>query len=229
MDNRRANTIFYSLSTLVSLLTISLLTYSIFLWGWHTGQMVGTIGETCRIFANIVLILSNVSGKFARLGQLFQTYEPAMIIYSFIITIAYVYNYVVMIRDGLTTNISVIIALGAFYLFQTFGSAGMFIYWAMWLQHHSKQDDSNITDRLIKSTSKIFASLAEQCCICLDGYSRGDLMSELVCGHRYHSKCITTWLEQEANCPYCRANMKPDVVIDLSHMDQPDETTRLIT
>jgi hypothetical protein len=48
--------------------------------------------------------------------------------------------------------------------------------------------------------------MADLCTICLCGLSdHDDEVCELVpCKHRFHTKCIQTWLVQSQTCPTCR-------------------------
>ena len=54
----------------------------------------------------------------------------------------------------------------------------------------------------------------ETCPICLE-----DMWSscQLPCGHRFHEKCIHTWLVRQLNCPYCRGSFFP--VVESSVME----------
>lgn len=44
----------------------------------------------------------------------------------------------------------------------------------------------------------------EHCTICLDQYNVDETLTKLHCGHIYHTKCITPWLEAKGVCPVCR-------------------------
>ena len=49
------------------------------------------------------------------------------------------------------------------------------------------------------------ADHAAECAICLAGFEPGDKVKTLPCFHRYHSRCLRTWFEQEnLICPTCR-------------------------
>lgn len=44
-----------------------------------------------------------------------------------------------------------------------------------------------------------------ECCICLEGTSQSSLAwSMLVCGHKFHTACISNWLTSHPTCPICR-------------------------
>ena len=42
------------------------------------------------------------------------------------------------------------------------------------------------------------------CGICLD---KLNAYSALPCGHCFHSKCISTWIEKKMSCPECRTKL----------------------
>ena len=69
------------------------------------------------------------------------------------------------------------------------------------------------------------------CDICIDEYVDGELLSELPCGHRYHSECILPWLtKRSSRCPHCRANVwNADPYAEESQaFDAPTTSTPLV-
>ena len=44
------------------------------------------------------------------------------------------------------------------------------------------------------------------CIICMEGFSEGELVKQLMCGHIFHGNCINHWLSQQKNCPFCKAD-----------------------
>lgn len=50
----------------------------------------------------------------------------------------------------------------------------------------------------------------EGCVICLTGYSNGNRVTSLPCGHQYHSKCINEWLLGSKECPCCKKEVQPN-------------------
>lgn len=55
--------------------------------------------------------------------------------------------------------------------------------------------------------------VALSCPICLQAVSR---TTETSCGHAFHSRCITKWLEKNDTCPMCRHVFCPTEVYHLS-------------
>jgi len=46
------------------------------------------------------------------------------------------------------------------------------------------------------------------CSICLENFLDGVLVTKLNCDHAFHVDCLTTWVQQCAECPNCRAEIK---------------------
>ncbi|XP_068652450.1 probable E3 ubiquitin-protein ligase RHY1A [Aristolochia californica] len=44
----------------------------------------------------------------------------------------------------------------------------------------------------------------EECAVCLEGFKPQELLVDLPCYHRFHSRCLVPWIEENTNCPYCR-------------------------
>jgi hypothetical protein len=61
------------------------------------------------------------------------------------------------------------------------------------------------------------------CAVCREGYTDGERLRTLLCGHRYHAECIDTWLLQTPTCPFCKRWQRPqdqapqNDQIDLTH------------
>jgi len=45
---------------------------------------------------------------------------------------------------------------------------------------------------------------SEQCVVCLENYTKGQVMRVLPCGHSFHRQCIDKWLERSTTCPICK-------------------------
>ncbi|GJQ69262.1 hypothetical protein Trydic_g6402 [Trypoxylus dichotomus] len=50
----------------------------------------------------------------------------------------------------------------------------------------------------------------KQCAVCLEMYKIGEIVKKLPCKHRFHSSCITLWLEKTNSCPICRYELPTD-------------------
>ena len=50
------------------------------------------------------------------------------------------------------------------------------------------------------------------CSFCLEDYQAADTVRVLPCGHRFHAKCIDSWLQKAANreCPVCRVDIEAE-------------------
>eukprot|EP00930_Biecheleria_cincta_P022043 TRINITY_DN1615_c0_g1_i1.p1 TRINITY_DN1615_c0_g1~~TRINITY_DN1615_c0_g1_i1.p1 ORF type:complete len:402 (+),score=47.23 TRINITY_DN1615_c0_g1_i1:96-1301(+) len=55
---------------------------------------------------------------------------------------------------------------------------------------------------------------AVSCAICLDTFADTPSLSTrlLVCGHKFHDKCVDDWEEAHGNCPICRESTQSDSV-----------------
>ncbi|WCJ30072.1 RING/U-box superfamily protein [Euphorbia peplus] len=51
------------------------------------------------------------------------------------------------------------------------------------------------------------SSEQEECSICLESYKEGNTLVHLPCAHKFHSKCVVPWLENNAQCPCCRMEL----------------------
>jgi hypothetical protein len=45
--------------------------------------------------------------------------------------------------------------------------------------------------------------LNSPCCICLDDYVNGDILTNTICNHCYHKECLNIWLSKQNFCPMC--------------------------
>lgn len=53
----------------------------------------------------------------------------------------------------------------------------------------------------------------DKCCICMDGYTNGDLVLTLgECPHHFHWDCIKAWLKKSVKCPLCKNCMRRDML-----------------
>ena len=60
---------------------------------------------------------------------------------------------------------------------------------------------------VIPIQSPIQDGLQDECCICLERAAESTLpWSMLVCGHKFHTVCVSTWLANHKTCPICRTS-----------------------
>ena len=57
----------------------------------------------------------------------------------------------------------------------------------------------------VKPFHKTFFEDNSQCIICMESFNENELVKQLSCGHIFHEDCINQWLEQQKNCPFCKA------------------------
>eukprot|EP00271_Cylindrocystis_brebissonii_P021165 TRINITY_DN7420_c0_g2_i1.p1 TRINITY_DN7420_c0_g2~~TRINITY_DN7420_c0_g2_i1.p1 ORF type:complete len:1505 (+),score=293.49 TRINITY_DN7420_c0_g2_i1:76-4515(+) len=51
---------------------------------------------------------------------------------------------------------------------------------------------------------------AASCVICIEEVVEGESLRSLPCDHRFHKKCIDTWLVRQALCPVCKRDVRDD-------------------
>ncbi|XP_022756502.1 probable E3 ubiquitin-protein ligase RHY1A [Durio zibethinus] len=51
------------------------------------------------------------------------------------------------------------------------------------------------------------ASDQDECAICLERFKTGESLVHPPCAHRFHSRCLVPWLENNAHCPCCRTEI----------------------
>lgn len=49
-----------------------------------------------------------------------------------------------------------------------------------------------------------------ECVVCLEEYEAGEIGKEMPCKHKFHAKCIESWLGIHGSCPICRYKMPVD-------------------
>jgi len=50
----------------------------------------------------------------------------------------------------------------------------------------------------------IRADSSQNCAICMDTFTEGEIIRDLKCGHSFHRGCIDEWLMRKSTCPLCR-------------------------
>lgn len=68
----------------------------------------------------------------------------------------------------------------------------------------------------LEAYSRLFCVLTlhsiQECIICFEDHSIGDIACKLPCGHLFHPECLKDWLEKQASCPICRYELETDDV-----------------
>jgi len=84
------------------------------------------------------------------------------------------------------------------------------------LEQNNQNNQSNnnipnytiIQNKIIKIKEYKLNNVSEEICsICLETYTKNDIINILKCGHKYHDKCIDGWIETNNNCPLCRLSI----------------------
>src|ERR1700719_1829371 len=52
----------------------------------------------------------------------------------------------------------------------------------------------------------------DECCMCLENYSKHQKILILECNHFFHYRCITEWLQNKTSCPLCRNDKLPPII-----------------
>ena len=61
-----------------------------------------------------------------------------------------------------------------------------------------KYTESKYSNKFIQNDS--------MCLVCLSDIEQNTQNYMISCGHYYHKKCISDWLDKKKNCPLCRKN-----------------------
>ena len=70
----------------------------------------------------------------------------------------------------------------------------------------SQKEDSKSIETIVISNENIDI-LEKDCLICMESLQIGEQTFKLICGHYYHNKCITQWLQTKSSCPHCRQHL----------------------
>lgn len=63
-------------------------------------------------------------------------------------------------------------------------------------------------DMLTRESIARLPADARQCCICLEDFAAGEVVTRLPCLHMYHSACIVDWLQESGWCPICKVRIE---------------------
>lgn len=77
---------------------------------------------------------------------------------------------------------------------------------------HGHTENSGLSDPEIRAIPQIpilqsDVDRQESCCICLDAFSKGEVVMFLSCNHRFHNQCLRPWLQSKPICPLCKAKV----------------------
>ena len=67
-----------------------------------------------------------------------------------------------------------------------------------------------------------------ECSICVDTISKKEYIRKLNCGHKFHKKCVDTWLIYSLSCPMCRETISPIETINTSNTSNTSNTIETI-
>jgi hypothetical protein len=59
--------------------------------------------------------------------------------------------------------------------------------------------------RQLFSKRRVCRVFEDECAICYSAYELGSYQAHMRCGHFFHSRCLTKWLQRNQTCPVCRA------------------------
>ena len=51
------------------------------------------------------------------------------------------------------------------------------------------------------------SSSSRTCPMCLEGYTKGEIIKKLPCEHILHRECARAWLNSNVTCPICRLDL----------------------
>jgi len=61
-----------------------------------------------------------------------------------------------------------------------------------------------------------------ECCICLEAYCPGEVLSSTMCNHVFHVACLAEWMRRATHCPLCRGDCMPAAAQPLFCLDNQD-------
>ncbi|GJN37300.1 hypothetical protein PR202_gb26236 [Eleusine coracana subsp. coracana] len=64
------------------------------------------------------------------------------------------------------------------------------------------------------------------CCICLSKFSNDEDLRELPCAHVFHMECVDKWLEINALCPLCKAEIGGSASVPKTESQNDDNRVR---
>ena len=70
---------------------------------------------------------------------------------------------------------------------------------------HSRTYVRGETRRAMFTRRRVSRAVEDECAICYAAYELGSYQAHMRCGHFFHSRCLTKWLQRSHTCPVCRA------------------------
>ncbi|GMI65099.1 BCA2 zinc finger ATL 4 [Hibiscus trionum] len=104
---------------------------------------------------------------------------------------------------------------GALIVHASFGDYLMGHGWDLLLQYLSENDMNHhgvppALKEAIEAIPNVTVDDKLHCSVCLDDIEIGSEAKEMPCKHKFHSGCITPWLELHSSCPVCRYKLRWD-------------------
>ncbi|TVU21532.1 hypothetical protein EJB05_31173 [Eragrostis curvula] len=65
------------------------------------------------------------------------------------------------------------------------------------------------------------------CCICLSKFSNNEDLRELPCAHVFHMECVDKWLQINALCPLCKAEIGGSASVPETDSQNPNDDNRV--
>ncbi|KAI3437094.1 RING-type E3 ubiquitin transferase [Psidium guajava] len=78
------------------------------------------------------------------------------------------------------------------------------------LDRHSRSYESMQARKAVDGMPMVTITENTDCSICLEEFEMGEEAKETGCKHRFHGRCIFSWLELHRSCPLCRCRICPD-------------------
>ena len=82
----------------------------------------------------------------------------------------------------------------------------------------------------VQGESKPVDAENDNCMICLEPNSTGQIRVVSLCGHRFHSACLMEWIKQKCFCPNCKQDFSKKYLMARAEkpmVNQPSEATPL--
>lgn len=75
------------------------------------------------------------------------------------------------------------------------------------LQRLAKLSVSKMPTRKYKKKGQVASQESDNCAICLDEFTKGQVIRTLPCRHNFHCKCVDDWLIKRRTCPLCKMDI----------------------